>query len=37
VQAVKFDMAKMVGKARKYAPQHVRIVVADARSEQVVA
>ena len=37
VQAVKFDMAKMVQKARKYAPRHVRIVVADARSEQVVA
>lgn len=37
VQAVKFDMTKMIQKARKYAPQHVRIVVADSHSEQVVA
>lgn len=37
VQAVKFDMAKMIQKARKYAPQHVRIVAADSHSEQVVA
>jgi hypothetical protein len=37
VQAAKFDLAKMIQKAQKYAPHHVRIVVADSQSEQVVA
>ncbi|GAB3429118.1 hypothetical protein [Actinophytocola sediminis] len=37
VLAEKFDLAKMIQKAHKYAPRHVRIVLADAHSEQVVA
>lgn len=37
VQADKFDMAKLVQKARKYAPQHVRIVAAGPVGEQAVA
>ncbi|MGW5639716.1 hypothetical protein [Streptomyces sp. NPDC003832] len=31
----KFDLAKMVRKARKYAPPHIRIVVADPSGERV--
>ncbi|MFD8589070.1 hypothetical protein ACFV1B_05920 [Streptomyces sp. NPDC059637] len=31
----KFDLAKMVGKARKYAPPHIRIVVAEPSGERV--
>ncbi|WP_455358292.1 hypothetical protein [Streptomyces sp. SYSU K21746] len=33
----KFDLAKMVRKARKYAPPHIRIVVADPSGERVAA
>ncbi|WP_426362542.1 hypothetical protein [Streptomyces sp. E-08] len=31
----KFDLRKMVGKARRYAPAHLQIVVADASGERV--
>jgi len=33
----KFDLDKMVRKARKYAPQHVRIVVAEPSGERVAS
>lgn len=37
VPRAKFDLAKMVQKARKYAPPHVQIVVADASGERVAS
>ncbi|RZS37731.1 hypothetical protein EV193_105289 [Herbihabitans rhizosphaerae] len=37
VQPQKFDLAKMVAKARKYAPPNVRIVVADPTGERVAS
>ncbi|MGW6391084.1 hypothetical protein ACWFR1_11380 [Streptomyces sp. NPDC055103] len=37
VPRAKFDLAKMVHKARKYAPSHVQIVVADASGERVAS
>ncbi|MEU3483959.1 hypothetical protein AB0E66_38185 [Streptomyces sp. NPDC033753] len=37
VPRAKFDLAKMVGKARKYAPPHVQIVVADPSGERVAS
>ncbi len=35
VPRAKFDLAKMVHKARKYAPPHIRIVVAEATGERI--
>lgn len=37
VQRSKFDLDKMIGKARKYAPRHVQIVVAEPSGERVAA
>ncbi|MFJ9034810.1 hypothetical protein ACIRQP_41630 [Streptomyces sp. NPDC102274] len=37
VQRPKFDLAKMVRKARKYAPPHIQIVVAEPSGERVAA
>ncbi|MFE2556342.1 hypothetical protein ACFXGT_09955 [Streptomyces sp. NPDC059352] len=37
VPRAKFDLAKMVHKARKYAPPHIRIVVADPSGERAAA
>ncbi|MFI8911407.1 hypothetical protein ACIGW4_07275 [Streptomyces sp. NPDC053513] len=37
VPRAKFDLRKMVTKARKYAPAHLRIVVADPSGEHVAA
>ncbi|QIP83297.1 hypothetical protein GLX30_03575 [Streptomyces sp. Tu 2975] len=35
VPGTKFDLAKMVRKARKYAPSHIRIVIAEPSGERV--
>ncbi|ATL26631.1 hypothetical protein [Streptomyces formicae] len=37
VQRHKFDLAKMVTKARKYAPAHVQIIVAEPSGERVAS
>ncbi|SDJ60094.1 hypothetical protein [Streptomyces indicus] len=37
VQSQKFDLAKMVSKARKYAPGHLQIVVAEPTGERVAS
>ncbi|MFJ2774169.1 hypothetical protein [Streptomyces sp. NPDC087300] len=37
VQRQKFDLAKMVTKARKYAPAHIRVIVAEPSGERVAS
>ncbi|MEU8892253.1 hypothetical protein [Streptomyces sp. NPDC048442] len=37
VEREKFDLTKMLAKARKYAPSHVQIVVADPSGERIAA